>query len=176
MRILAELAARVAELERRLAGVVTHGTVAEVDAAKGRVRLKHGAATEGGDMLSPWVPYSQVGGALKVHSPPSVGQQFSLISPAGDPQQGFAVPLAFTDKNASPSTAGNENVVTFGDATIKLTGGGLEISVGGVSLRITGSGVEISGGRVEHDGRNIGASHVHPGVYPGVAKTQPPDA
>ena len=39
MRELVELAARVAELERRFSGVLRHGTVAQVDPEKATLRL-----------------------------------------------------------------------------------------------------------------------------------------
>ena len=44
VRELVELVSRVAELERRFAGVLRHGTVAEVDPERQRVRLDLGPA------------------------------------------------------------------------------------------------------------------------------------
>jgi len=55
MRGLVDLLARVADLERRIAGMVRHGAVAEVDPAAGTVRLDFGAG-----FLSPAVPYAQI--------------------------------------------------------------------------------------------------------------------
>ena len=111
MREVVELAARIAELERRFSGVMRHGTVEEVDAAKQRIRLSFGKDVDGKPFLSPWVPYAQIAGALKVHTPPSKGQQFTALSPNGDWQQAVALPMTWSDQNQSPSSNGDENVL-----------------------------------------------------------------
>ncbi len=175
MNEFALLAARLAEVERRLSGAMRSGTVTEVDAANGTVRLKLGDATSGGDFLSPPIPYMQMGGAIKAHIPPSVGQQFSLMAPSGDLAQGVAVPLGFSDANPSPSSSGDENVITFGSATITLASGGLTIAVGGVTLSITGGGLAIAGGQVMHNGKDIGSTHTHGGVVAGGDNTDVPN-
>ena len=174
MRELAALAGRMAEMERRMFGMVRHGTVAEIDAAAGRLRLNLGESTSGGDFLGPWVPYSQMAGALRAHIPPSVGQQMTLFAPSGDLRQAVAMPMTWSNSTPSPSGAGNENVITFGGAEIRLTADGLTISVGGVSLAITGAGVAFTGGVVSHNGANIGSTHIHGGVLPGPTTTLPP--
>jgi phage baseplate assembly protein gpV len=173
MRSVVELAARLVELEHRLANLARHGTVHSVDAAAGTVRLAIGES-EDGPLLSPPIPYGQIAGALKVHSPPSVGQQMTLVAPSGDPRQGVALPMTWSDANASPSDKGDEHVVKIGSVTMTLKGDGLTLSVGGVSIAISGSGVAIEGGNVTHDGKNIGSDHRHTEVMPGAAETGPP--
>lgn len=177
MDALVELFRRIADIERRMANVVRHGTVAEVD-PKGRVRLKIGENKDGSPFLSPWVPYSQVAGALKVHSPPSVGQQMTLIAPTGDTKQAVALPMTWSNQNTAPSEQGNEHVLTFGQVRLDMTGGKLKITApeielvaGGHSQKLTGSGSTFTGGRVEHDGNNIGKDHKHRDVVPGGALT-----
>lgn len=190
MREVVELAARIAELERRFSGVMRHGTVEEVDAGKQRVRLNFGKDVEGEPFLSPWVPYAQIAGALKVHTPPSKGQQFTALSPNGDWQQAVALPMTWSDHNQSPSSKGDENVLTYGNitatikddlcevvagaATLRVTSAAVTIRVGGVSLEVSGSGVAIAGGKVTHDGKNIGSSHIHGGVVSGGDLTDVP--
>lgn len=173
MREFAELMGRLAELERRMSQMIRGGTVDEVDAANGCVRLKIGSGT-GGDLRSPWISYSQTGGALKAHVPPSIGQQMTIFSPSGSFDQAIALPMGFSDANPSPSGAGDQNVITFGSATITLTGDGLTIAVGGVTLAISGGGVAITGGDVTHNGKDIGDTHKHGGVIPGGAQTDVP--
>lgn len=174
---LVELVSRMAEIERRMSGMVRHGTVAAVDPATQRVRLDFGPAHGAeGRFLSPWVPYSQFAGALNVHTPPTVGQQFTAVSPNGDFQQAVAVPLAHSGATPSPSSAGDQNVITYGDVTITLASGLARIVVGGVTFAITGGGVEITGGTVTHNGTNIGDTHTHtdtPGL--GAGTTSPPN-
>lgn len=190
MREVVEIVARVAELERRVTGMVRHGTVAEVDTSGHRVRIKLGDSEDGGDFLSPWVPYSQMAGALKAHIPPAPGQQFTLIAPTGDWQQAVAMPLTWSNANASPSQAGDENVLTYGNVrmtlkddlvrtvvgglTFELTSEKAEIAIGGVTFKVSGAGVEITGGQVKHDGKNIGSTHIHGGVIPGGGTTDVP--
>ena len=84
VRELVELVSRVAELERRFAGVLRHGTVAEVDPERQRVRLDLGPAHGAeGRFLSPWVPYAQFSGALRVHTPPRWVNSSQQCPPAG---------------------------------------------------------------------------------------------
>ncbi|MGA0615945.1 hypothetical protein [Paracoccus sp. KR1-242] len=162
MRQLVQLAAEVAEMKRQLAASHRQGVVSEVDAAEGLVRLDLG---EG--MLSPWIPYVQTAGALKVHSPPSPGQMMAMIAPSGETSQGFATALSFGAGNAPPSTAADQHVITFGGVRIELTADGISASVGGVTLTLTADGLEIDGGEVTHDGTNIGSDHVHGGIERG---------
>lgn len=173
MREIVEIAGRLAELERRVTQMIRGGTVAQVDAAKGLVRLKIGSGVNG-DLLSPWIGYGQMGGALKIHSAPSVGQQMAMFSPSGGMEQAIALPMGFSDANPSPSGAGDQSVLTFGAATITLAGDGLTIAVGGVTMVIGAAGVTITGGTVTHDGKNIGSTHTHGGVLSGGAQTAPP--
>ena len=190
MRELVELASRVADLERRFSGVVRHGTVEEVDPGKQIVRLKFGEDKDGNPFLSPWVPYAQIAGALKVHTPPTKGQQMSTLSPTGDWMQAVALPMHWSDQNPSPSQAGNENVLTYGNVratikddlcrvvvggcTLEVTSAHVKITIGGVTHTIDGGGVTTEGGRIEHDGKNIGKDHRHRDVAPGGGLTGHP--
>lgn len=164
-----ELAAAMADLRRMIAAAHRQGTVSEVNPAEGLVRLDLGD-----DMLSPWIPYVQTAGALKVHSPPSVGQMMVMIAPSGETSQGFAAPLSFGGGNAPPSTAPDQHVLTFGAVRIDLADDGLVVTVGGVTLTISAAGVAITGGQVTHNGVNTGSDHVHGGVMTGSADTDVP--
>lgn len=192
IRELVELASRVAELERRESGIMRHGTVAQIDAQKHLVRLKFGDDVNGAPFLSPWIPYGQIAGALKVHAPPSVGQQLTMMAPNGDWRQAVAMPLTWSQNNASPSQSANENVITYGNvrATLKddlckvvvgavafeVTGSHVKMTAGGVTVEISGDGLTINGGRVEHDGKNIGSTHKHGDVESGNDLTGVPEA
>lgn len=160
---------RLAEVERRLDGAQQFGLVDEVDAARQMVRLDLGDG-----LRSPWVPYGQSAGALKIHAPPTVGQQMSLSSPSGDMTQGVAAPLSFTDSEPSPSSDGSSNTLTFGRVQVHLTENGVTITASGVTVAITAAGLAITGGEVRHNGVNIGDDHVHGGVDRGSGVTNPP--
>jgi len=144
IREIVELVARVTDLERRVAGVMRHGTVAEVDPGRQRMRLDFGPTHGGhGRFLSPWLPYAQFSGALRVHTPPTVGQQFTVMSPTGDFQQAVAVPLTHHAGNPSPSTAGDENVITYGNVRMTLADDLVRIVVGGSTLEITSEEIKV---------------------------------
>jgi phage baseplate assembly protein V len=126
----------VADLKRRLDTTVRHGTVTDVDAKKQRVRLSIGG-TEDKPHKSPWVPYGQIAGALKVHTPPSVGQQMTLFAPTGDFRQSVALPFTWSDDNKSPSDKPDEHVLTFENVTVTIKKDSLKVTVGDASIEIT---------------------------------------
>jgi len=175
MNELLALALRIGALERRLAQATKHGPVADVDPAKGLVRLDLGPGDDG-PLLSPWVPYAQIAGALKVHAPPSKGQQMTYLAPGGDPSQAIALPMTWSENNESPSDSGAENVLTFGDVKITIDKSSVLIEIGGFKLRVSAAGLAMSGGGVGHNGQDIGATHRHPDVLPGPATTGTPVA
>lgn len=165
--------ARTAQDEWRQANTLKFAPVAEVDAEKAMVRLRMGGSDEE-PFLSPWVPYTQVAGALKVHTPPSVGQQFALISSAGDWELGVALPLTWSDQNESPSEAADENVATFGSVRAELTASGLKITVGDTVVDITAGGIALEGADLTHNDIFIGDTHEHTLVEPGGGLSGPP--
>lgn len=157
MRELSELVARVAELERRVSGTMRHGRVAEVNPDEAWVRLDFGPATGGGRFLSPKLPYAQTAGALKLHNPPSVGQQMTTFSPSGDWQQAVALPMTWSNQNQSPNSSGEEHELTFGQADFLLKKDSLSLKVGGseilietdkITLTIGGSKITMDDGTV----------------------------
>lgn len=188
-QLLADIFMRTAEIERRFDGMIKQGTATDVDPKAGTVRIRYGGTDEE-PFLSPPIPYAQMAGALKVHAPPSEGQQMTVISGSGDFRQGLAVPMTWSDSNTSPSEKDDENVITFGDVRIELRSdellisiGGFSISlqasgakftVGGVTHELTAGGLSTKGGKIEHNKKNIGSDHVHGGVERGRSMTSSP--
>jgi phage baseplate assembly protein V len=171
---------RVAALERLARGNCRQGTVAQVDPAAGTVRLRFGG-NEHGDYLSAPIPYAQTAGAMRIHSPPSVGQQMMTMAPGGDLRQAIAMPLGFSSATPSPSGAGNQHVMTFGSATLTLSAGSLTIKIGGSTVVIDASGLTVNGnlvvagGGVTNNGKDIGSTHTHGGIRSGGSSTSPPN-
>lgn len=179
--ILRRIFERLSEHERRLAGTEFRGKVQEVDAEKKRVRIVIGKDSDGANVLTPWVPYAQTAGALKIHSAPSVGQVMAVRAETGDVEQGVAHPFHWTDDNASPSNSADEHILTLGGVTVKLVGDGLEISVGSTMVSITGGKVDIktdhlavNGASLTHNSKEIGSTHKHTGVETGGGRSGPP--
>lgn len=144
--ILRSFDARIHEQERRQAGTETKGKVVQVDPAEAKVRLELDKDEDGEPVLSPWVPYKQTAGAMKLHSPPSEGQVMVLRSETGDFEQGVAEAFHWSDDNPANSTAGDEHKMTFGTATISISEGGakMHLSVGSGQIEAYGGNVYIN--------------------------------
>lgn len=170
---LVTLHLRMSDLERRVAEMVRHGTVSDVDTKKGLMRLSFGEG-DSGEFKGPWVPYAQIAGALKVHTPPSVGQQMTMVSPTGDMRQAIALPMTWSDANPSPGQSADP-VLTYGDVEVTITPSSVTIEVGGFTAKFTSAGLATKGGGVSNEGKDIGASHTHGGVMPGDGDTLTPN-
>lgn len=171
-RMISEFVALRADLEflkSAFGNALKVGPVEVIDAEKG-YRLKLGG-TDDDPFLSPFYPHPETG---KTSVPLKKGQIVGVINPSGDPRQGVMFRGGYSDEHSSPNGDMEANV--FEDAGVRVTvaDGALVIVAGGVTMTISGVGVSITGGRVEHDGKNIGSSHVHGGVVPGGADTDVP--
>jgi phage baseplate assembly protein V len=166
------------DLERRQANAIRYGTVAEVDYAKARVKIKSGNIT------TAWLPWAagRASGAKRRWDPPEVGEQVAVISPGGDMAQGLVLPGVYQDTAAAPSDSPDKDGVEYGDGTVieydrgshtllvDLGGASItakrdmiKLTVAGVSLTVSDAGVAITGGTVTHDGINISKTHTHQG-------------
>jgi len=149
MKEIADLARRVAELERRMANTMREGSVAAVSG--GLCRLRLGGSDEE-PFLSPWVPYAQHAGALKIHTPPSLGQQMTLFSPAGDLRRGQALPFTWSDAEPAPSDAADLNVLTFGQVRVELAEDRILVRLGESEILVTADRVLLRGALIATDG------------------------
>ncbi len=115
--VVRRLVGRIAFLEDRIDKTIRHGKVTDVDNEKHLARIEIG--NKGGVSLkSPWVPFlqfGQTGDGYKFHNPIAVGQQCTMLSPNGEFRQAIILPFTWYDKAQSPSTSGDEHVVTFGE-------------------------------------------------------------
>lgn len=145
------------------------GPVAKVDAEKG-YRLQLGG-TDSEPFLSPWYPHPETG---KTSVPLKMGQIVGVMNPAGDPRQGMVFRAGYSDDNPSPNADMEANVFEDAGVRVEIKGGELLISVEGVTYRFSGNGFEQMGGTVQHNGTNIGDTHVHGGVLKGGADTDRP--
>jgi phage baseplate assembly protein V len=139
--VSANLEARISQLERQLASLISPGRVSHVDAAGKRVRIDLGDADE--PMLSPWVRYAQIAGKLKVHTLPTVGQQMTLFSASGDFEQGLALPLGWSNDHVSP---GNDEdpVLAYGQVQVVIEDAAIQATIGAMTLRFdAGDGLTI---------------------------------
>jgi len=108
------MALTISELERRLLNIIRIGTIASVDLAAETVRVKLNETHTTGDL--PW--QTQRAGNVRTWSPPSVGEQVMLFSPAGDLTQAVVCPSLFQSAHPAPSHSGDEHVTDYGDGTV----------------------------------------------------------
>lgn len=114
---------------------------------------------------------------------PEDGGLAIAIAIGGD--EGDMIVLPIGNPSTRMSGLGKGDVAmynAFGDRVVIRQGGGIEVkaassiamNVGGVSAVLSAEGLAITGGKVTHNGKNIGDTHIHGGVVPGLAKTEPP--
>ena len=134
------------DLTARNSQRIKHGTVAEVDAKKQVMRLllgpddegQGGAGGESEKYLSPWIPYNQIAGTRKVHSPPSKGQQMTLISPNGfHDELSYTMPYTFSDNNPSPSEDPDADVEVRGRTRKTQKDGSYTEEIDGITRSVT---------------------------------------
>lgn len=130
----------VAELQRKLAGMIQITTITSVDHANKRLRVRLGA-DESAEL--PWPAIA--GRNFVAWRPLRVGQQLILLSPNGDPAQGVVIGELYSQAIDSPSTDEAVDLVQFEDGSfIKHVVGG-EIHIHAASnLKLTAPRVDIN--------------------------------
>jgi len=177
--VVVDLKREVAQLKREIAGMVKVGTVEETDAQKG-YRLNFGADENGQAKLSPWLPHPEAGGKAKSWFPLSKGQVVAMMTPPGDPRQGFLLRDGFTDSYAQPSQKLDENVFEYGDVRFEIREGLVHLKVGATEITVTADKIAIKGSTdfegeyVRHKATPIDRTHVHRNVQPGSGVTGAP--
>jgi phage baseplate assembly protein gpV len=149
---LARLVFTVADLERRLAGLVRHGRVHEVK--DGFIRVEIGKRPDGQPWLSPWLAQGDTHfGNVREEQPYKVGQNVTLICPGGDPAQATLLPYSPNDANKRPDHADDEtHTYQWGDLKGTQRGGDDAIwrwEIGQSSIEMTAERVIIKCGDSE---------------------------
>lgn len=162
-------AARIGELERRLANVTRAGTILEADYSKARVRVKMGKNT------TAWLPWvsSRAGGDKTWHAP-EVGEQVLVLSPAGDLCAGFVIGGVYKQDRPANADAATVSRTTYADgavveydraahayaisipaggkatvkagasSTLEVAADAIRLTVGGTQLVLSASGIQIT--------------------------------
>ena len=163
--LLADILRRLGELERRQRSQTRTGTVTEVDAASGKVRIR---LTEAG-LITGWIPWEEAAaGSAKTHMPPSIGQQVRVRSESGDLTDATVQGSVNSDANQRPSAEDDEYVmIDVGMTRITVTGGGDQVAItvgasaitvtndaivlacGGSALTVSGEGIAAAAARID---------------------------
>lgn len=136
---LAWINARAADGDARHERNHRPGTCTDVDTTRTppMARIQVGVDEDGNVVKSPWRPYVQIAGARKVYSPPSVGEQLMFHSPDGDFEQGYFVPLTFSNKVPAPSQDPNTDIDQRGASIRIQKDGDVQQQVNKASWRLT---------------------------------------
>jgi len=140
--VIARLVAEVADLKRRLRNKVRTGTVAQVDAARGLVRVKLND-DEDGEFLTGWIPWKERAGVIRTWCPPSVGEQVTVVSENGDLTDAYCDTGTFSNANPAPHDKGGEFKQVIGSASIWMTGDRIELAVGGAKAVLTADKISL---------------------------------
>jgi len=113
---------RIPEIERRIRNMVRYGKVAEVDPAKGLVKITDDGGGKGQSLTTDWIPWAETGGGIKTWRPPTVGQRVVMFSPSGQLHDAISMNAAFSNEHAQPSDKGDEIKETIGASSITTRG------------------------------------------------------
>lgn len=131
---------QTADQARRLESVVRFGTIAEIDHAAARVRVKSGG------LVSNWLPWLACrAGRTSRWSPPTSGEQCIVLSPSGETAAGLVLVGIYSSAEPAPSASPDEEVclypdgarITYNHATGALSAVGIRSAVVQASDRCT---------------------------------------
>ncbi|WP_442489387.1 phage baseplate assembly protein V [Halomonas litopenaei] len=173
----------IAELLRLIHNLIRTGTIAQVDHAAARVRVKSG------ELLTGWLPWIEGrAGKTRDWDPPTQGEQVIVFSPGGDPAGAVVLTGLFSDVHPAPADLATLCRRLFPDGglfeydheasvlRIKLPGR-IEIEAPGGTAWLgnidhqgdmarAGSYAQ-DGGSLTHNDVNVGHDHPHTGVVSG---------
>lgn len=158
----------VAEADRRIANVISVGTVVAVDNATARVTVRIG------DLDTPPLQVMQIrSGTIRLHWMPDVGEQITVWAPSGDMARAFVGGSLPIDGNAVAPDAASPTM-DLGGGTLRVIG---KLYVDG-DVEITGR-IDVTGdvtcaADVVATGISL-VTHTHGGVISGGDSTGVPN-
>ncbi|KRQ99276.1 phage baseplate assembly protein V [Bradyrhizobium valentinum] len=141
---LTELWAEVGETKRRIANLIRHGPITDIDAEKQVLRVRLNPESEDKPFKSAWIPYAQQAGEYKFHNPPVKGQNMTVIAPGGELGQAFAVPMTWSEKFPSPGDKEDEHVMKFDKVKTVIKKDQVTLTVGDVKIDIKKEDMSIT--------------------------------
>lgn len=92
-----------ADINRRLESIVRQGSILAVDHYAALCRVKSG------ELETDWLPWlERRAGTTRDWDPPTIGEQCILLSPSGDPANGFVITGVFSNANPAPNDTPDE--------------------------------------------------------------------
>ncbi|OOF60852.1 phage baseplate assembly protein V [Rodentibacter pneumotropicus] len=126
-----------AEFNRRLDNLIRFGTIAEVDYATARVRVKSG------QILTDFLPFITLrAGTTKTWSPPTVNEQCVILAASGEFTTACVLVGLYTQN--SPSHSPDLHVIQFADgATIEYNQASGRLNVAGIKSAFINASEQI---------------------------------
>lgn len=138
-----DLAYRVGELERRLAGLARLGTVAELDAGLARVRVTSG------ELTTAWLPWlTRRAGPDREWWAPEPGEQVLLLAPGGDLAQAVVLPALYQAAYPAPANAATVRRAEWADGAFWS----YDRESGAYVARVQGAATVDAGGKLKLTG------------------------
>lgn len=162
----------LSEGDRRSGSGVRPGKVLEIQVSgsgvRVRVKLDDGVTSD----FLPWMTWAA--GTLRVWSPPTLGEQVLVLSPSGEPHQGFVAPALFSQAFPTPSTNLKHTLLQWQDGGyIRYESDTRRMYLHApCDVRVEGNLI-VSGDVMAQGGGLSMVNHRHPGIEPGGAMTQP---
>lgn len=127
-----------AELNRRIDNLIRFGTIAEVDYATARVRVKSG------QILTKFLPFITLrAGTTKTWSPPTVDEQCVILAASGEFTTACVLVGLYTQN--SPSHSPDLHVIQFADgAVIKYNQASGALTVNGIKTAVITAAEQIN--------------------------------
>lgn len=135
----------LADIIRRLENLIRAGTIAEIDPELPRCRVKSGG------LMTGWLPFLALrAGEDSEWDPPSINEQCLVLSPSGNPAQGFVIYGLYSDRFPAPDNSLTRHrrryrdgaTIDYDTATHTLTA---TLPDGGKANLIAPGGVHITG-------------------------------
>lgn len=103
---------RLSDLERRVAGLINVGRVADLDEQTARVRV------EFGEILTDWLPWLTTrAGADRTWWAPEPGEQVLILAPSGELAQAVVLPALYRNDHPPPGNTRTQSTTVYADGT-----------------------------------------------------------
>jgi phage baseplate assembly protein V len=118
-----ELHRQCEEANRRIHNMLRPGRVTQISQDGSEVKVAYALDDDGNDVETGWIPWTSRAGAVKIWSPPSIGEQVRIHSPSGDvSDHSWVDPGGFSNANPANHNKAGEYKKTVGQSSSTYTG------------------------------------------------------
>jgi phage baseplate assembly protein V len=146
------MAKDMTDAERRISNLAIMGQVAELDAARARVRVKAGS------ILTGWLPFATArAGEDRTWNAPEPGEQVLVVAPCGDLNQGIVVGSVYRTDYPAPADSADISRTVYKDGAVQEydraghnwllnvpAGGSIRLCIGQTTLELRDDGTTLT--------------------------------